>query len=159
MEKYSVKFNRISVYGDADMIRYRIILNQEIPGYRLNANNEIVKANVDYIDVAPNTLIAQVIRCLPDLGAIHAYLTEKNLRGSGKRVGLDAAQLQVYLNDAEITLERTEFQPGDEYTTSDGEVRVHEYAGYNTVIAKINATESARRRIDHVVDTILLGGI
>lgn len=159
METYKVKFQRIGVYGDIDNIRYRVILNQDIPGYKMDTNGQIVKSTVNYIDVAPSALIAQTIRCIPNLGIIHAYLVEKNLRGTGKRIGIDAAQLQAYLTDADVTLERTEFHPGEEYTTSDGEVRTHEFDGYATTIKDIAATANAERIVDRVIDRIMLGGI
>lgn len=159
METYKVKFQRISVYGDIDNIRYRVILNQDIPGYKIDTNGQIVKSTVNYIDIAPSALIAQTIRCIPNLSIIHAYLVEKNLRGTGKRIGIDAAQLQAYLTDADVTLERTEFHPGEEYTTSDGEVRTHEFDGYTTTIKDIVVTANAERIVDRVIDRIMLGGI
>lgn len=159
METYKVKFQRIGVYGDIDNIRYRIILDQDIPGYKIDTNGQIVKSTVNYIDIAPSALIAQAIRCVPNLGIIHAYLVEKNLRGTGKRIGIDAAQLQAYFTDADVTLERTEFHPGEEYTTSDGEVRTHEFDGYTTTIKDIVVTANAERIIDRVIDHIMLGGI
>lgn len=159
METYKVKFQRISVYGDIDNIRYRVILDQDIPGYKIDTNGQIVKSTVNYIDITPSALIAQTIRCIPNLGIIHAYLVEKNLRGTGKRIGIDAAQLQAYLTDADVTLERTEFHPGEEYTTSDGEVRTHEFDGYTTTIKDIVVTANAERIADRVIDRIMLGGI
>lgn len=159
METYKVKFQRISVYGDIDNIRYRVILNQDIPGYKIDTNGQIVKSTVNYIDIAPSALIAQTIRCIPNLGIIHAYLVEKNLRGTGKRIGIDAAQLQAYLTDADVTLERTEFHPGEEYTTIDGEVRTHEFDGYTTNIKDIVVTTNAESIADRVIDRIMLGGI
>lgn len=159
METYKVKFQRISVYGDIDSIRYRVILDQDIPGYKMNTNGQIIRSTVNYIDIAPSALIAQTIRCVPNLGIIHAYLVEKNLRGSGKRVGIDAAQLQAYLTDADVTLERTEFHPGEEYTTSDGEVHTHEFDGYTTTIKDIVVTANAERIVDRAIDRIMLGGI
>ena len=159
METYKVKFQRISVYGDIDNVRYRVILDQDIPGYKIDTNGQIVKSTVNYIDIAPSALIAQTIRCIPNLGIIHAYLVEKNLRGTGKRIGIDAAQLQAYLTDADVTLERTEFHPGEEYTTSDGEVRTHEFDGYTTTIKDIVITANAERIADRVIDRIMLGGI
>lgn len=159
METYKVKFHRISVYGDIDNIRYRVILDQDIPGYKIDTNGQIVKSTVNYIDIAPSALIAQTIRCIPNLGIIHAYLVEKNLRGTGKRIGIDAAQLQAYLTDADVTLERTEFHPGEEYTTIDGEVRTHEFDGYTTNIKDIVVTANAKRIADHVIDRIMFGGI
>lgn len=159
METYKVKFHRINVYGDIDNIRYRVILDQDIPGYKIDTNGQIVKSTVNYIDIAPSALIAQTIRCIPNLGIIHAYLVEKNLRGTGKRIGIDAAQLQAYLTDADVTLERTEFHPGEEYTTIDGEVRTHEFDGYTTNIKDIVVTTNAESIADRVIDRIMLGGI
>lgn len=159
METYKVKFHRISVYGDIDNIRYRVILDQDIPGYKIDTNGQIVKTTVNYIDIAPSALIAQTIRCIPNLGIIHAYLVEKNLRGTGKRIGIDAAQLQAYLTDADVTLERTEFHPGEEYTTIDGEVRTHEFDGYTTNIKDIVVTANAESIANRVIDRIMLGGI
>ena len=159
METYKVKFQRISVYGDIDNIRYRVILDQDIPGYKIDTNGQIVKSTVNYIDIAPSALIAQTIRCIPNLGIIHAYLVEKSLRETGKRIGINAAQLQAYLTDADVTLERTEFHPGEEYTTIDGEVCIHKFDGYTTNITDIVITANAERIVDRAIDRIMLGGI
>ena len=159
METYKVKFHRISVYGDIDNIRYRVILDQDIPGYKIDTNGQIVKSTVNYIDIAPSALIAQTIRCIPNLGIIHAYLMEKNLRGTGKRIGINAAQLQAYLTDADVTLERTEFHPGEEYTTIDGEVCIHKFDGYTTNITDIVITANAESIGDRIINCIMLGGI
>ena len=159
METYKVKFQRIGVYSHIDDIRYRIILDKFIPGYKIDADGQVFKTTVNYIDILSSALIAQTIRCIPNLGIIHAYLVEKNLRGTGKRIGIDAAQLQAYLTDADVTLERTEFHPGEEYTTSDGEVRTHEFDGYTTTIKDIVVTANAERIVDRAIDRIMLGGI
>ena len=159
METYKVKFQRISVYSHIDDIRYRIILDKFIPGYKIDADGQVSKTTVNYIDILSSALIAQTIHCIPNLGIIHAYLVEKNLRGTGKRIGIDAAQLQVHLADADVTLERTEFHPGEKYTTSDGEVRIHEFDGYTTTIKDIVVTANAKRIIDRIIDRIMLGGI
>lgn len=159
METYKVKFQRISVYGDIDNIRYRIILDKSIPGYKIDADGQVFKTTVNYIDILPNALIAQTIRCIPNLGIIHAYLVEKNLRENGKRIGIAAAQLQAYLTDADVTIERTEFHPGEEYTTVGGEVCIHEFDGYTTNIADIVVAANAESIVDRVINRIMLGGI
>ena len=159
METYKVKFQRIGIYSHIDDIRYRIILDKFIPGYKIDADGQVFKTTVNYIDILSSALIAQTIRCIPNLGIIHAYLVEKNLRETGKRIGINAAQLQAYLTDADVTLERTEFHPGEEYTTSDGEVRTHEFDGYTTTIKDIVVTANAERIVDRAIDRIMLGGI
>lgn len=159
METYKVKFQRINVYSHIDDIRYRIILDKFIPGYKIDAEGEVVKTTVNCIDILPSALIAQAIRCVPNLGIIHAYLVEKNLRGTGKRIGINAAQLQAYLTGADVTLERTEFHPGEEYTTIDGEVCVHKFDGYTTNIADIVITANAESLADRIINCIMLGSI
>ncbi len=159
METYKVKFQRIGVYSHIDNIRYRIILDRSIPGYKIDAEGQVLKTTVNYIDILSSALIAQTIRCIPNLGIIHAYLVEKNLRGTGKRIGINAAQLQAYLTDADVTLERTEFHPGEEYTTSDGEVCIHKFDGYTTNIADIVITANAESIADRVINCIMLGNI
>ena len=159
METYKVKFQRISIYGDINNIRYRIILDKYVPGYKIDADGEVFKTTVNYIDILPSALIAQTIRCIPNLGIIHAYLVEKNLRETGKRIGIEAAQLQAYLTDADVTLERAEFHPGEEYTTIDGEVCIHKFDGYITNITDIVVTAKAESIADRVIDRIMFGGI
>lgn len=159
METYKVKFQRISVYGDIDNIRYRIILDKFISGYKIDADGQVFKTTVNYIDILPSALIAQTIRCIPNLGIIHAYLVEKNLRENGKRIGIAAAQLQAYLTDADVTIERTEFHPGEEYTTADGEVCIHKFDGYTTNITDIVVAANAKSIADRAIDRIVLGSI
>lgn len=159
METYKVKFQRIGIYSHSNDIRYRIILDKFIPGYKTDADGKVVKTTVNYIDILSSALIAQTIRCIPNLGIIHAYLVEKNLRETGKRIGINAAQLQAYLTDADVTLERTEFHPGEEYTTIDGEVCVHKFDGYTTNITDIVITANAESLDDRIINCIMLGGI
>lgn len=159
METYKVKFQRIGVYGHIGDIRYRVILDKFIPGYKTDAEGKVSKTTVNYIDILSSALIAQTIRCIPNLGIIHAYLVEKNLRETGKRIGINAAQLQAYLTDADVTLERTEFHPGEEYTTVDGEVCVHKFDGYTTNITDIVITANAESIGDNIIKCIMLGGI
>lgn len=159
METYKVKFQRIGVYSNMDDIRYRVMLNKFIPGYKIDADGQVFKTTVNYIDILSSALIAQTIRCIPNLGIIHAYLVEKNLRETGKRIGINAAQLQAYLTNADVTLERTEFHPGEEYTTIDGEVCVHKFDGYTTNITDIVVTENAESIGDRIINCIMLGGI
>lgn len=159
METYKVKFQRIGIYSHIDDIRYRIILDKFIPGYKIDADGQVFKTTVNYIDILPSALIAQTIRCIPNLGIIHAYLVEKNLRETGKRIGINAAQLQAYLTDADVTLERTEFHPGEEYTTIGGEVCIHKFDGYTTNITDIVVTANAESIGNHIINCIMLGGI
>lgn len=159
METYKVKFQHINVYGDIDNIRYRISLDKFVPGYKIDVEGQVFKTTVNYIDILPSALIAQTIRCIPNLGIIHAYLVEKNLRETGKRIGINAAQLQAYLTDADVTLERTEFHPGEEYTTIDGEVCIHKFDGYATNITDIVVTANAKSIADRVINRIMLDGI
>lgn len=159
METYKVKFQRIAVYSHIDDIRYHITLDKFIPGYKIDAEGQVLKTTVNYIDILPSALIAQTIRCIPNLGIIHAYLVEKNLRATGKRIGINAAQLQAYLTDADVTLERIEFHPGEEYTTIDGEVCIHKFDGYTTNITDIVITANAESIADRVINCIMLGSI
>lgn len=159
METYKVKFQRIGVYSHIDDIRYCITLDKFIPGYKIDSEGQVFKTTVNYIDILSRALIAQTIRCIPNLGIIHAYLVEKNLRGTGKRIGINAAQLQAYLTDADVTLERTEFHPGEEYTTINGEVCIHRFDGYTTNIADIVITANAESIADRVINHIMLGDI
>jgi hypothetical protein len=159
METYKVKFLRIGIYSHIDDIRYRVTLDKFIPGYKIDADGQVFKSTVNYIDILSNALIAQAIRCIPNLGIIHAYLVEKNLRGTGKRIGINAAQLQAYLTDADVTLERTEFHPGEEYTTIDGEVCIHKFDGYTTNIADIVVTANAESIADRIINSIMLGNV
>lgn len=159
METYKVTFQRIGVYSHIDDIRYRIILDKFIPGYKIDDEGQVFKTTVNYIDILSSALIAQTIRCIPNLGIIHAYLMEKNLRGTGKRIGISAAQLQAYLTDADVTLERNEFHPGEEYTTIDGEVCIHKFDGYTTNITDIVVSANAKSIADRIINCIMLGGI
>lgn len=159
METYKVKFQRIAVYSHVNDIRYRIILDKFIPGYKIDADGQVFKTTVNYIDILSSALIAQTIRCIPNLGIIHAYLVEKNLRETGKRIGINAAQLQAYLTDADVTLERIEFHPGEEYTTADGEICIHKFDGYATNIIDIVVSANAETIDDRIINCIMLGGI
>ena len=159
METYKVKFRCIGIYSNIDDIRYRITLDKFIPGYKIDADGQLFKTTVNYIDILSSALIAQTIRCIPNLAIIHAYLVEKNSRKTGKRIGISAAQLQAYLTDADVTIERIEFHPGEKYTTIDGEVCIHKFDGYTTNITDIVITANAESIADRIINCIMLGSI
>ena len=44
---------------------------------------------------------------------------------------------------------------GEEYVTSDGEVRTHEHNGYSTSIVDIRVTERVQTKLDDMLDKML----
>lgn len=154
---HDVKVKSIRVYDANGTIRYRVIFDKTIAGIVKVDENNYVEQDVDYVDFVPRHLIAQCIELIPGLGMLYNKKKETALRvGSAAEFG--AAELQCVLNDAKITIERTKFVAGSEYTIADtGEVRTHEHDGYNSSIVDIVLSAKSQLRMDNIIDKLMLG--
>ena len=76
---------------------------------------------------------------------------EQGLR-TDRQNGFGAAELQVVLKNAKITLERDKFEIGDEYTDSDGVVHQRDHAGYSTDVSEVVVTERVQQKLDAMID-------
>lgn len=144
-----VQFKSIRVYSAEDSIRYRVILDANIPAIQKDGD-QYVETEADYIDFLPRVIIAQCITVLPELGAIYTKKQETALR-NGSKNGFGAAELQILLQGANVTIERTKFLTGETYTTADGEVDTHKHDGYNTTIKGIQLSPVAQKIMDNLL--------
>lgn len=144
----------IQVYGNGDNgVRYRATIDQEIDAIQRNEDGDYVTAKVDYIDFFPSVLIAQCINHIEGLDLLYTKKKEVALRNAnGNTFG--AAELQVVLSKAKLTIERKRFEAGDEYTDSNGETATHENAGYNTDITDIQVSDKVQTKLDSVMDSV-----
>lgn len=151
---YDVKIKSIRVYQSNDTIRYRAQLDKTITGIQKDTvTNQYIETNIDYIDFVPRVLIAQCLELIPGLDVVYTKKKEEGLRNANIS-GFGAAELQAILRDAAVRIERTKFITGEEYTTSDGEVRSHEHDGYNTTINNIVLSPKMQSMLDKVVDNM-----
>lgn len=152
---YNAVIKSIQVFPNADgSIRYRTNLDIAIPAMKKDYETETyAEAQVDYIDFVPRVLIAQVINLVEGVDLMYTKKKEQGLKNDNGN-GFGAAELQVILRNAKLTIERTKFEVGDEYTTSDNEVRTHENAGYNTNITAIKVSERVQVNLDKLTDSI-----
>lgn len=144
-----VQIESIRVYSTDGDIRYRVVINQNIPAIQKDGD-KYVEADVNYIDFLPRVIIAQCINVLPELGAIYTKKQEVALR-NGTGNGFGAAELQILLRDANITIERTKFLTGETYTMQNGEVDTYKHDGYNTVIKGIQLAPIAQKIMDNLL--------
>lgn len=149
----NIKVKAVRVYNDNDSaLRYRLQLDEAIDAIvRDSVTGEYVDAKVDYIDFLPRVLIAQMLNHVVGLDLMYTKKKEEGLR-NGIASGFGAAELQAVLRNAVVTIERTKFEVGSEYTTSDGEVKTHEHAGYNTAITAVKVSELVQSKLDALLD-------
>lgn len=141
----------IRVYSNGENIRYRVTFEQSFDAIARNEAGEYVETQVDYIDFVPRVLIAQILNIVEGLDLVYTKKKEQGLRNDGQSA-FGAAELQVVLRGAKVTMERNRFEAGDEYADSDGVVQTHEHAGYNTSITDVVVTERVQARLDALVD-------
>lgn len=146
------KIVAIRVYNGEDGIMYRVTIDKSFDAI-VKQNDEFVDGVVNYVDFKPSVLIAQIINNVEDLGTIYSHQKEKCLVTGGEP--FTAAILGAYINGSDITIERTRFTAGEEYTDRDGATLVHEHDGYNTEIVAIKLTDKGQARIDRKIDAIL----
>lgn len=145
------KIVSIRVYSNGDSIRYRVIFDQSFTGMVRNNDDDYTEEQVDYIDFVPSVLIAQCLDIVEGLSLLYNKKKEQGLRSDGQS-GFGAAELQVVLKGAKITLERNKFEVGDEYQDADGNVYQHEHAGYSTAISDIRVTDKIQEKLDSMID-------
>lgn len=151
---YDVKIKSIRVYQANDTIRYRVQLDKTITGIQRDAvTNQYTETDIDYIDFVPRVLVAQCLELIPGLDVVYTKKKEEGLR-NGNASGFGAAELQAILRDAAVKIERSKFVTGEEYTTSEGEVRSHEHDGYNTAIIDVALSPRMQIVLDKVVDNM-----
>ena len=150
----NAKIESVRVYSNGDNIRYRIGFDTKFDAFVKNANDEYIEGQVDYIDFVPRHIIAVVFNNVPGTDIIYTQAKEAGLR-SGNGTGFGAAQLSIILRDAKITMERTKFEAGSEYTDADGVVNTHEHAGYNTDIINIVVSERVQDKLDRLMDKMI----
>lgn len=151
MATINAKVQNIRVYSNGDSIRYRVQFDQSFDAIVCNADNKYVETQVDYIDFVPRVLIAQCLNIIEGLDLMYTKKKEQGLRNDSQG-GFGATELQVVLRGAKITMERTRFEVGSEYTNVDGVVKTHEHVGYNTSITDVVVTERIQTKLDSIID-------
>lgn len=151
--EFTTKVKSIRVYSNGDSIRYRVTFDQSFDAIGRNEDGDYVDTQVDHIDFVPRHIIAQCLNIIEGLDLMYTKKKEQALRNEGQG-GFGAAELQIVLRNAKITLVRTKFEAGSEYTDSDGNVQTHEYAGYNTNIKDIVVTERVQAKLDKLMDSV-----
>lgn len=150
MGTINVKATDVRVYFDGSNIKYRLGLDTAIDAI-IKRDGKFVEATADYIDFNPSVLIAQCLALVEGLDILYIKKKEYGLRKDGVS-GFGSAELQLVLRNAKLTLERTKFEAGDEYVTSDEETATHEHAGYSTKITKIEVSERIQKKLDDIID-------
>lgn len=151
--EFTTKVKSIRVYSNGDSIRYRVTFDQSFDAIGRNEDGDYVDTQVDYIDFVPRHIIAQCLNIIEGLDLMYTKKKEQALRNEGQG-GFGAAELQVVLRNAKITLERAKFEAGSEYTDNDGNVQTHEYAGYNTNIKDIVVSDRVQAKLDSLIDSM-----
>lgn len=151
MATINAKIQNIRVYSNGDSIRYRVTFDQSFDAIARNANGEYVETQVDYIDFVPRVLIAQCLSVIEGLDLMYTKKKEQGLRNDANG-GFGAAELQVVLRGAIVTMDRNKFEAGSEYADADGVAKTHEHAGYNTTLINVVVTERIQAKLDALID-------
>lgn len=153
MATINVTFNSIRVWSNGGTIIYRLQTNEEFDGIVKNGDT-YQEAKVNYVDFVSSFLVSQVLNLVPGVDMIYTKKKEQSLRNDNES-SFGAAEIQALLYDGKLTLERIKFNPGDEYTTADGEIMQHSFAGYHTEIVDIQVRDELRKKLNTLFDSVL----
>lgn len=148
----NAKIVSVRCYDGEDGIMYRVTLDKSFDAI-VRQKDEFIDGVVNYVDFKPSVFIAQIINHIEDLGIIYSHQKEKCLVTGGEP--FTAAILGAYINGSDITIERTRFAAGEEYTDRNGATLVHEHDGYNTEIVAIKVSDKGQARMERKIDAIL----
>ena len=136
--KFDIKVTHLNPFAIQDGIRYGVNFEGTIPGRAQNKDGDIVDTDVSHISFSPSRLIAQLIEQIPSLAIAQVKKKEQSIRKGDKTAfGLDCAELSIVLGGSTLSIERRRYEAGEEYTDSEGDIQVHENAGYDTEIVSI----------------------
>lgn len=167
MDKIATKIQRIAL--NAFDGKYIVTFTDSFKGFVLNKESgEYVESDINQIMFTPRYFKAIAFDCVDGLSFINdckmqAAYNNAVKEAATKNVGFEAprnsfgfAELNLLLKGAEITLVRSRFSAGDEYTLDSGETATHEHDGYNTEVENIVVSAAGQARIDAMVDRMLL---
>ena len=152
MATINTKVVSIRVYATDDSIKYRVVFDQTFIGMvKDKETGEFIEREINYVDFIPRVFIAQCLDAVDGLALLYTKKKEQGLR-TDRQNGFGAAELQVVLKDAKITLEREKFEIGDEYTDNDDVVHQRDHAGYSTNVSEVVVTERVQQKLDAMID-------
>lgn len=143
---------RVMAWGNS--IHYRVEFKESFVGIAKDSLGNYSETEVNYVDFTPQHLIAVVLSLVEGANLLYLKKKEQGLRSEGVSA-FGAAELSVLLRGATVELNRQRFEAGDEYVDKDGNVLVHEHAGYNTGIDDIRVSSRIQEKLDALADSIL----
>lgn len=148
-----VKVTGVQKYVNADTTYFRLSFDTAIDGIARNDENEYVSGKVNYIDYSRKALIANLAKVVEDFDlAYSAVIDQVSIDPSA--VGFGASQALILLKGAKLTIDRTPYAQGQEYTKEDGTPGVHDFAGFNKTIIKAELTTRGNDWIAAKIATI-----
>ena len=139
--------------------KYRFMTDQKFPGIVKKDNDGVstfVEEDVEYFDLYPSEAVLKIGNCVDEFNIIYTARKENALRDGIANGGISAAQLTVLFRKCIFTIERVKLEAGEEYEVN-GEIRTHDYDGYNTNIVDIKLTDAAEDEIDAQLRDIVRG--
>lgn len=148
-----MKIKGIKMYAtETGVVRFRVTIDEAISGI-IVVNGNYVDGEVTHVDFTPKYFLGIVLSQLDALAYKYEKQNEKAaLDSNASRFG--AAELSLYLRDAEIEMVRTRFEPGDEYVDADGVVQTHDYVGYNTEIISVKPSDKIQKMLDKMLEKL-----
>ena len=148
-----VKVTGVQKYVNADTTYFRLSFDTAIDGIARNDENEYVSGKVNYIDYSRKALIANLAKVVEDFDlAYSAVIDQVSIDPSA--IGFGASQALILLKGAKLTIDRTPYAQGQEYTKEDGTPGVHDFAGFNKTIVKAELTTRGNDWIAAKIATI-----
>ena len=138
---------------ESGIVRFRVALDEAIPGIVI-VGGQYVDGQVMHVDFVPQYFIAMALEHVDGLSYKYEKQNERAVIDPVNNTRFGAAELNLFLRDAEIQISRARFDAGDEYVDIDGIVHTHEYAGYNTEILGIVVTDRIQKKLDAMIDKV-----
>lgn len=135
------------------VVRFRVAIDESIAGIVV-VGGQYVDGQVMHVDFVPQYLIAMALEHVEGLSYKYEKQNERAALDPANNARFGAAELSLFLRDAELEINRVKFNAGDEYADADGVIRTHEYSGYNTEILGIVVTDKIQKKLDAMIDRV-----
>lgn len=147
-----MKIKRVKLYTTEEgVVRYRVTIDEVIPGIVV-VNNQYVDGQVMHVDFVPRYFMAICLEQVEGLAYRYEKQNERATFDPENNSKFGAAELDIFLRDAEIEIRRTEFNVGDEYVDKDGVIHTRKHHGYNTEILDIKVTDKIQKKLDAMLE-------
>lgn len=119
---------------------FKLTFDKKFDAVVKDENGEFVKTtDCNQLSYTRSALIANLHSALEMFDYVYSII-EEQIKRDEKAVGFSLPQAMMLLKGAEVTIDRTPFKEGEEYTLEDGTVASYSHDGYRSDIVNVKPT-------------------